>query len=227
MNLTLEVTTGPNWPRSVQIVRTAEMIWYDVLVQFSFPSLVTDPGKQGIIGKLIHSSSYAVSKHPDICFVCGVSTVVGFSETSFELLEVKSKSMKGSERCCVILFYEFERSTRDPDTVDGLLGVATEEDGAMQRSPGVHGARLDGEMETDSRLLLCPECLRSSRSAPTVNNPGGETSGNQAETNGCGVRPGVNQQVTLNEEQNMQLRHVTQCSISQRLERRTPCQTKM
>ena len=61
MNLTLEVTTGPNWPRSVQIVRMAEMIWYDVLVQFSFPSLVTDPGKQGIIGKLIHSSSYAVS----------------------------------------------------------------------------------------------------------------------------------------------------------------------
>ena len=65
MNLTLEVTTGSNWQRSVQIVRTAEMIWYDVLVQFSFPSLVTDPGKQGIISKLIHSSSYAVSKHPD------------------------------------------------------------------------------------------------------------------------------------------------------------------
>ena len=34
-------------------------IWYDVLVKFSFPSLVTDPGKQGIIGKLIHSSSCA------------------------------------------------------------------------------------------------------------------------------------------------------------------------
>ena len=33
-------------------------IWYDVVVQFSFPSLVTDPGKQGIIGKLIHTSSY-------------------------------------------------------------------------------------------------------------------------------------------------------------------------
>ena len=34
-------------------------IWYDVVVQFSFPSLVTDPGKKGIIGKLIHSSSCA------------------------------------------------------------------------------------------------------------------------------------------------------------------------
>ena len=31
-------------------------IWYDVVVQFSFPSLVTDTGKQGVIGKLIHSS---------------------------------------------------------------------------------------------------------------------------------------------------------------------------
>ena len=27
--------------------------------QFSFPSLVTDPGKKGVIGKLIHSSSCA------------------------------------------------------------------------------------------------------------------------------------------------------------------------
>ena len=34
-------------------------IWYDVLVQFSFPSLVTDPGKKGAIGKPIHSSSCA------------------------------------------------------------------------------------------------------------------------------------------------------------------------
>ena len=34
-------------------------IWHDVLVIFSFPSLVTDPGKQGIIGKLIHSFSFA------------------------------------------------------------------------------------------------------------------------------------------------------------------------
>ena len=34
-------------------------IWYDVVVQFSFPSLVTDPGKKGIIRKLIHSSSCA------------------------------------------------------------------------------------------------------------------------------------------------------------------------
>ena len=38
----------------------------------------------------------------------------------------------------------------------------------MQRSPGLHGARFEGEMETDSRLLLCPECLRSSRSVPIV-----------------------------------------------------------
>ena len=30
-------------------------IWYDVLVQFSFPSLVT-----GVFGKLIHSSSCAI-----------------------------------------------------------------------------------------------------------------------------------------------------------------------
>ena len=34
-------------------------IWYDVVEQFSFPSLVTDPGKIGVIGKLIHSSSCA------------------------------------------------------------------------------------------------------------------------------------------------------------------------
>ena len=33
--------------------------WYDVVEQFSFPSLVTDPGKTGVIGKLIHSSSCA------------------------------------------------------------------------------------------------------------------------------------------------------------------------
>ena len=33
--------------------------WYDVVEQFSFPSLVTDPGKKGVIGKLIHSSSCA------------------------------------------------------------------------------------------------------------------------------------------------------------------------
>ena len=32
---------------------------YDVVEQFSFPSLVTDPGKKGVIGKLIHSSSCA------------------------------------------------------------------------------------------------------------------------------------------------------------------------
>ena len=34
-------------------------IWYDVVEQFSFPSLVTDPGKKGVIGKLVHSSSCA------------------------------------------------------------------------------------------------------------------------------------------------------------------------
>ena len=81
-------------------------------------------------------------------FVCGVSTVVGFSETIFELLEVKSKSMTDSEWCCIILFDEMSYD-RACDTVDGLLGVALEEEGAMQRSPGVHGARLDGAMEAD------------------------------------------------------------------------------
>ena len=34
-------------------------IWSDVVVQFSFSSLVTDLGKKGIMGKLIHSSSCA------------------------------------------------------------------------------------------------------------------------------------------------------------------------
>ena len=34
-------------------------IWYDVVEQFSFPSLVTDPGKKSVIGKLIQSSSCA------------------------------------------------------------------------------------------------------------------------------------------------------------------------
>ena len=35
------------------------LVWYDVVEQFSFPSLVTDPRKEGVIGKLIHSSSCA------------------------------------------------------------------------------------------------------------------------------------------------------------------------
>ena len=45
----------------MQIVRRPKFgpIWYDVVEQFSFPSLVTDPGKKGVIGKLIHSSSCA------------------------------------------------------------------------------------------------------------------------------------------------------------------------
>ena len=71
--------------------------------------------------------------------------MVGFSETIFELLEVKRKSMKDSERCSVILFDKMSLKVdlsydRARDTVDGLLGVATEDDGAMQRSPGLHGA---------------------------------------------------------------------------------------
>ena len=45
----------------MQIVRRPKFgpTWYDVVEQFSFPSLVTDPGKKGVIGKLIHSSSCA------------------------------------------------------------------------------------------------------------------------------------------------------------------------
>ena len=48
--LTLEVTTGPNSARAISA---------DCAPAFSFPSLVTDPGKKGVIGKLIHSSSCA------------------------------------------------------------------------------------------------------------------------------------------------------------------------
>ena len=58
--LTLEVTTGPNSARAISADRA---IWmYDVVEQFSFPSLVTDPRKRGIntiIGELIHSYSCA------------------------------------------------------------------------------------------------------------------------------------------------------------------------
>ena len=58
--------------------------------------------------------------------VRGVSTVVEFSGTIFELLEVKNKSMKDSERCCVILFDEISLKVelsygRARDTVDGLV----------------------------------------------------------------------------------------------------------
>ena len=60
---TLEVTTGPNSARAINANRAhgrnSARFVYDVVVQFSFPSLVTDPGKKGIIGKLIHSSSCA------------------------------------------------------------------------------------------------------------------------------------------------------------------------
>ena len=69
----------------------------------------------------------------------------------------------------------------------------------MQRSPaGLHGARLDGEMEADPRLLLRAQRHRSCGSAPTASHPGGETPGNKPEANGCSVRPGVNH-VTLQE----------------------------
>ena len=52
--------------------------------------------------------------------------MVGFSETIFELLEVKSKSMTDSERCCVIVFDEMSLKVdlsydRARDTVDGLV----------------------------------------------------------------------------------------------------------
>ena len=57
------MTTGPNSARAISADcargRNSARFGIDVLVKFSFPSLVTDPGKQGIIGKLIHSSSYA------------------------------------------------------------------------------------------------------------------------------------------------------------------------
>ena len=59
LSLTLEVTTGPrDQCRSCARPKFGP-IWYDVVEQFSFPSLVTDPGKKGVIGKLIHSSSCA------------------------------------------------------------------------------------------------------------------------------------------------------------------------
>ena len=54
LSLTLEVTTGPNSARAISADRA-----HGVVEQFSFPSLVTDPGKKGVIGKLIHSSSCA------------------------------------------------------------------------------------------------------------------------------------------------------------------------
>ena len=62
--LTLEVTTGPNSARAISADCAHGRIkfgptWYDVVEQFLFPSLVTDPGKKGVIGKLIHSSSCA------------------------------------------------------------------------------------------------------------------------------------------------------------------------
>ena len=55
------MTTGPNSARAISADRAQAEIrrWYDVVEQFSFPSLVTDPGKKGVIGKLIHSSSCA------------------------------------------------------------------------------------------------------------------------------------------------------------------------
>ena len=62
--LTLEVTTGPNSAHAISADcahgrNSAQFGKYDVVEQFSFPSLVTDPGKKGVIGKLIHSSSCA------------------------------------------------------------------------------------------------------------------------------------------------------------------------
>ena len=53
------MTTGPNLARAISADRAQGRIWYDVVEQFSFPSLITDPGKKGVIGKLIHSSSCA------------------------------------------------------------------------------------------------------------------------------------------------------------------------
>ena len=63
MSLTLKVTTGPNSRDQCRLCARPKFgpIWYDVVEQFSFPSLVTDPGKKGVIGKLIHSSSCANS----------------------------------------------------------------------------------------------------------------------------------------------------------------------
>ena len=53
------MTTGPNSARAISADCAPAETWYDVVEQFSFPSLVTDPGKKGVIGKLIHSSSCA------------------------------------------------------------------------------------------------------------------------------------------------------------------------
>ena len=130
--------------------------------------------------------------------------MAGFSETIFELLEVKRKSMKDSERCSVILFDEMSLKVdlsydRARDTVDGLVELSQKRTLPCNEAL-VFMVRLDGEMEADPWILLHAQCHRSCGSAPTINNPGGETSGNKAETNGCGVRPGVNQQVTLQED---------------------------
>ena len=54
-------------------------------------------------------------------FVRGVSTVVGFSKTIFELLAVKSKSMKANERCCVTLLDEMSLKVEARDIVDGMV----------------------------------------------------------------------------------------------------------
>ena len=51
--LTLQVTTGPNSARAISADRAQAEIRPNLV------SLVTDPGKKGVIGKLIHSSSCA------------------------------------------------------------------------------------------------------------------------------------------------------------------------
>ena len=53
--------------------------------------------------------------------------MVGFSETIFELLEVKSKSMTDSERCCVIVFDEmsYDRARDTVFMICSLLYVIT------------------------------------------------------------------------------------------------------
>ena len=115
--------------------------------------------------------------------------------------------MKDSERCSVILFDEMSLKVdlsydRPRDTVDGLVELSQKRTLPCNEAL-VFMVRLDSAMEADPWLLLHAQCHRSCGSAPTASHPGGEASGNTAEANGCGVRPGVNQQVTLKDIANV------------------------
>ena len=57
--LFLSVTFNPRGDHWAEFGPRDQCRSCDVVEQFSFPSLVTDPGKKGVIGKLIHYSSCA------------------------------------------------------------------------------------------------------------------------------------------------------------------------